>query len=318
MDALFYILLGAFVLFLTGLLYLLMRYANQILYPKTKSYDSALEKVKKQGYYPEEYINSLDYDSFQLKSNYGYMMHGRVYTNEKNNSGEFSDDFVILIHGITMNIYGALKYLPFFYKKGMNVVVFDLRNHGETGGANTSYGYFEKWDVSTVIDYLHKKFGPNIRIGLHGESMGGTIAMLNMSMDQRVSYGIIDCAFSDLPELLYLKLQQDSRIKSKKMIGFVNLIIKMRAGFSIEDVSPLKELPTIKQPILFIHGSEDTYIPPMMSKAMYAFKMDKKYLYISEGGTHGTAMAANPNRYDEELTTFLNTITEDKKYSLGH
>lgn len=59
MDILLYTLLGALVLFLSYLLYLAFRYTNQILYPKTKSYDSALDKVKKQGYYPEDYINSL-------------------------------------------------------------------------------------------------------------------------------------------------------------------------------------------------------------------------------------------------------------------
>ena len=148
--------------------------------------------------------------------------------------------------------------------------------------------------------------------------MGGTIAMLNMAMDQRISFGIIDCAFSDLAELLLLKLQQDSKIKSKKMIGFVNVLIKMRAGFSIEDVSPLKELPTIKQPLLFIHGSDDTYIPPMMSKAMYAFKMDKKFIYIADGAVHGTSMASDPQRYDEEITSFLNEISKEKQYPLGH
>jgi pimeloyl-ACP methyl ester carboxylesterase len=318
MDIVLYTLLVALVLLLAYLLYLAFRYTNQILYPNTKSYEAALDKVKKQGYYPEDYINSLPYQTFQLKSPYGYMIHGRVYLQSPDSSGERSKNFAIIIHGITMNLYGALKYLPFFYKKGFNVVVFDLRNHGETGGENTSYGYFEKWDLSTVTDYLYKEFGQDITVGLHGESMGGTIAMLNMAMDQRISFGIIDCAFSDLPELLLLKLKQDSRIKSKKMISFVNLLIKIRAGFSIEDVSPLKELPTIKQPLLFIHGSEDTYIPAMMSKAMYAFKMDRKYIYIAEGGVHGTSMATDPRRYDEEITTFLNEIRSDKEYPLGH
>lgn len=318
MDILLYTLLGALVLFLSYLLYLAFRYTNQILYPKTKSYDSALDKVKKQGYYPEDYINSLPYETFQLKSPYGYMIHGRVYLQAPEEGTEASKEFAVLVHGITMNLYGSLKYLPFFFKKGFNVVVFDLRNHGETGGENTSYGYFEKWDLSTVTDYLYREYGQDIQIGLHGESMGGTIAMLNMAMDQRISFGIIDCAFSDLAELLLLKLQQDSKIKSKKMIGFVNVLIKMRAGFSIEDVSPLKELPTIKQPLLFIHGSDDAYIPPMMSKAMYAFKMDKKFIYIADGAVHGTSMASDPQRYDEEITSFLNEISKEKQYPLGH
>jgi len=217
-----------------------------------------------------------------------------------------------------MNIYGALKYLPFFYKKGFNVVVVDLRNHGETGGDNTTYGYFEKWDLKTVTDYLFNRYGEDISVGLHGESMGGTISMLNMALDKRIRFGIIDCAFSDLPELLLLKLKQDTNFSSKKLIMLVNIFIKIRAGFSIEDVSPVKELPTISQPILFIHGSKDDYIPSMMSKAMYSFKMDRKSLYIAEGAEHGESMAIDPDQYDVVITRFLNEVYPEEHYIKGH
>lgn len=308
MEYLFYILLGIVILALLYLVAITLRYVNRIIYPKTKTYDVARERVIKQGYFPEEYISSLPYEPLNLKSPYGYMINGRIYPND-------SKRFIIIVHGITMNIYGALKYLPFFYKKGFNVVVFDLRNHGETGGDTTTYGHFEKWDLSTVTDHLYRVYGNEISVGVHGESMGGTISMLNMAMDKRIRYGIIDCAFSDLPELLLLKLQQDSRLKSKKLIAFVNLFIKIRAGFSIEDVSPLKELPTIHQPILFIHGDQDTYVPMSMTKAMYAFKMDKKYMYIANGGEHATSMAVDPERYNMEITTFLNTVYPDAKFT---
>jgi fermentation-respiration switch protein FrsA (DUF1100 family) len=306
-----FILLGIVILALLYFLSVITRYVNRILYPKTKTYDMAIEKIKKQGYYPEDYIESLSYEPLNLKSPYGYMINGRLYPNESNK-------YVIIVHGITMNIYGALKYLPFFHKKGLNVVVFDLRNHGETGGDNTTYGYFEKWDLKTITDYLYTEYGEGISVGLHGESMGGTISMLNMAMDKRIQYGIIDCAFMDLPDLLLLKLRQDTRLNSKKLIAMVNLFIKMRAGFSIEDVSPVKELPTINQPILFIHGSEDKYVPTVMSKAMYSFKMDKKSLYIVEGAEHGESMAVDPDQYDAEITRFLNEVYPEEHYNKGY
>ncbi|HSR04493.1 MAG TPA: alpha/beta hydrolase [Proteiniclasticum sp.] len=306
-----FILLGIVILIVLYFLSVIMRYVKRILYPKTKTYDMARDKNKRQGYYPEEYINSLSYEPLNLKSAYGYMIKGRLYPND-------SDKYIIIVHGITMNIYGALKYLPFFYKKGFNVVVVDLRNHGETGGDNTTYGYFEKWDLKTVTDYLFNRYGEEISVGLHGESMGGTISMLNMALDKRIRFGIIDCAFSDLPELLLLKLKQDTKLSSKKLIMLVSIFIKIRAGFSIEDVSPVKELPTISQPILFIHGSKDDYIPSVMSKAMYSFKMDRKSLYIADGAEHGESMAIDPDQYDVEITRFLNEVYPEEHYIKGH
>ncbi len=306
------IILGLLLLAILLFVMMAIRYVNRVLYPKTKNDAIAIEKNHSQGYFPEEYIQSLPFEELTLASPYGYIMKGRIYPNNH------SKHYVVIVHGITSNIYGALKFLPFFYKKGFNVVVFNLRNHGDSGGHNTTYGHFEKWDLKAVTDHLYKTFGKDIHVGLHGESMGGTISMLNMAMDQRIEFGIIDSAFSDLPELLLLKFKQDTGIESKKIISFLNLIVKIRSGFSIEDVSPLKELPAITQPILFIHGDEDTYIPPKMTKAMYAFKMDKKFLYTVPGGKHGTSMSVNPDRYDEEITGFLNVVYPEQDFKLGH
>lgn len=311
MKYIIFILLAFFLIALFLIIYTGIRYVNRVLYPKTKSNLKAIEKIESQGYFPKDYIESLPYDELNVQSPYGYMMTGRVYPNT-------SKHYVIIVHGISMNIYGGLKYLSFFHKKGFNVVVFDLRNHGNTGGQNTTYGHFEKWDLRAITDYIYKTYGSDIHVGLHGESMGGTIAMLNMAMDKRIDFGVIDSAFSDLPELLLLKFKQDTGIDSKKLIAFLNLIIKFRSGFTIEDVSPLKELPSISQPILFIHGDEDTYIPPKMTKAMYAFKMDQKFLYMAKEGIHGTAMGVDPDRYDEELTQFLNVVYPKENFTLGH
>ncbi len=311
LEYVIFIILGLFLIAVVFFVFKGMKYVNRVLYPKTKNDSTAIEKIRGQGYYPEEYIESLSFEEMTLQSPYGYMLNGRIYPNNSNH-------YVIIVHGITMNIYGALKFLPFFYKKGFNVVVFNLRNHGDSGGQNTTYGHFEKWDLRAVTDHLYKAYGKDIHVGLHGESMGGTISMLNMAMDQRIEFGVIDSAFSDLSELLLLKFKQDTGIESKKIISFLNLLVKMRSGFTIEDVSPLKELPAISQPILFIHGDEDTYIPPKMTKAMYAFKMDKKYLYIAEGGIHGTAMSVNPKRYDEELTAFLNIVYPGEDFKPSH
>lgn len=301
-----FLLIFLFLIFITGI-----RYVNRVLYPKTKSDLIAKQKNQSQGYFPEEYIESLPFEELTLQSPYGYIMKGRIYPNDSNH-------YVIIVHGITMNIYGALRFLPFFYKKGFNVVVFNLRNHGDSGGHNTTYGHFEKWDLRAVTDHLYRTYGKNIHVGLHGESMGGTISMLNMAMDERIEFGVIDSAFSDLSELLLLKFKQDTGIESKKIISFLNVIVKIRSGFTIEDVSPLKELPAISQPILFIHGDKDTYIPPKMTKAMYAFKMDKKFLYMVEGGVHGTSMSVDPDRYDKEITTFLNVVYPGEDFKSGY
>ena len=306
-----YTIIVLFIILIIFLVIISVRYAGRVLYPNTRSYEEAKDNVTKQGYFPEAYIESLPYEKLDIRSPYGYIMKGRIYRND-------SKKFVIIVHGITMNIYGALKYLPFFYKKGFNVVVFDQRNHGLTSGPNTTYGYFEKWDLRSITDHLFDHYGADISVGLHGESMGGAISVLNMAIDKRIDFGVIDCAFSDLPETLLMRFIEESHLNSKKMINFVNLFIKRNAGFSIEDVSPIREIPGIEKPILFIHGQKDTYVPSTTTKTMYAFKLHNKYLYLAKDGEHATSMATDPDQYDEELTRFLNAVYPESDFKEAH
>ena len=311
MKYVFYIILILLAVFILFLVTISVKYVNRVLYPKTKSYQEAKEKVISQGFFPEEYIDSLPFEELLIKSPYGYILHGRLYPND-------SKKYVIIVHGITMNIYGALKYLPFFYKKGFNVVVFDQRYHGLTAGPNTTYGYFEKWDLHNITDYLFTTYGSDISVGLHGESMGGGISVLNMGIDKRVDFGVIDCAFSDLPELFSMMLADELHIHSKKLLSFINLFIRQSSGFSIDEVSPIKEIPSIEKPMLFIHGEKDTYIPVKMAKIMYAFKLHNKYLYLAKDGEHATSMASDPDRYDVELTKFLNVVYPESHFVEAH
>jgi alpha-beta hydrolase superfamily lysophospholipase len=69
---------------------------------------------------------------------------------------------------------------------GFNVVLFDLRHHGESESARTlmSYGPIEARDFVAAVNYARSR--PDVdgqRIGAFGISMGGNIAL----------YGIPDC-----------------------------------------------------------------------------------------------------------------------------
>ncbi|MFT6411105.1 MAG: alpha/beta superfamily hydrolase, partial [Flavobacteriales bacterium] len=75
-----------------------------------------------------------------------------------------------------------LKYAEAFVDLGLNVVVFDLRAHGQSGGENCTYGYCEKHDVSSIIDWLTAS-GVEGQIGLYGTSLGGAIALQTAAID---------------------------------------------------------------------------------------------------------------------------------------
>ncbi|MGQ0453143.1 alpha/beta hydrolase, partial [Bacillus sp. SS-TM] len=102
--------------------------------------------------------------------------------------------FFIQSIGETVNKINSVKYANLFLKRGYNVLIYDHRRHGKTGGKTTSYGYYEKHDLKSVVDWLKNRFGTNITLGIHGESMGAaTLLQYAGLVEDGADFYIADC-----------------------------------------------------------------------------------------------------------------------------
>lgn len=64
------------------------------------------------------------------------------------------------------------------HKQGINVVMFDMRNSGESQKALTTIGYNRAYDLLGAYDYILNKNDVNNDVVLHGFSMGAVATIL--------------------------------------------------------------------------------------------------------------------------------------------
>src|ERR1700744_1053859 len=84
-----------------------------------------------------------------------------------------SDKTILICHGITSNKAIQLSLSRGFVPHGYNVLIFDFRAHGESGGQITSFGDVERRDVLGAVRYLQEHRTPSAQhIYGVGESMG--------------------------------------------------------------------------------------------------------------------------------------------------
>ena len=90
-----------------------------------------------------------------------------------------SDRTVVIVHGYADSRIGALAWAePIVRQVGCNVLVFDLRGHGESEGAFTTAGLRERFDVEQVVNQLRAmRPGETSQLFLLGTSMGAAIAL---------------------------------------------------------------------------------------------------------------------------------------------
>jgi uncharacterized protein len=248
-------------------------------------------------------IQTWKREEIHIRSPHGYDLFGYFYPVID------SRKIVILSHGITGSLYGSMKYMPLFRQHGFNIVIYDNRFHGRSGGKACSFGILEKFDLKAVVDWAIAQVGPEPVIGTHGESLGAAITLQHASIDPRLAFAISDCSFSNLDQLFHIRLGKDYHLPPFPVLPLCGWFARMLLGFNYLDASPIKEISVVKTPILFIHGDKDAYIPPSMSIDMHQQKTcGFRGIYLAKGAKHASSLVIDRNEYRRQVDKFLTAI----------
>jgi pimeloyl-ACP methyl ester carboxylesterase len=278
-------------------------FSRLIIYPQVLPYEETYQHDVENGRLNEAEFQSWPKEEFMIRSPYGYDLYAMYLPNGQ------SQRTIVISHGITWSLYGSVKYAALFYKRGFNVLLYDLRNHGRSGGKNTSFGFYERKDLQAVVDAAFARLGPEGKVATLGESLGAATTLQHAGIDTRISFAIADCSFSNLRDLLAYRLKVEYHLPPFPFLALANLFTRLIGGWQFSQASPDHDIPEIHTPIFFIHGDADTYIPPEMSVGMYEKKcVGYRKLYLSPNAEHAGSLVTNPIEYDQQITAFLSDI----------
>ena len=240
-------------------------------------------------------------ESYIISGMDGYLLHcERVLTDPQ------SRKYVILTHGYTSNRYGTVKYIPTYQKLGYNCIIYDCRDHGANEETACSIGNFEAQDLLRVIEDTYSRYGEDIELGLHGESMGSATSLGVLKYRPKVRFVVADCGFTNLYELI--------REGYRNMhIGFmlepVNATLRRVYHFDLKDTSPRDALKGNQVPICLIHGKEDKFIDPSNSEELAKATAGYCELHLIDGATHAKSRKVlGEEAYTKIVREFLENI----------
>jgi pimeloyl-ACP methyl ester carboxylesterase len=83
----------------------------------------------------------------------------------------------IFLHGNASSKLEGENYAGTYLPLGINVLSFDFNGCGNSDGDLITFGWKEKEDLQTVVNYL-ESLGNVSKIGIFGRSMGAATAIL--------------------------------------------------------------------------------------------------------------------------------------------
>jgi fermentation-respiration switch protein FrsA (DUF1100 family) len=176
---------------------------------------------------------------------------------------------------------------------GFNVLAFDFRAHGESGGQLTTFGAEEKKDVLGAVRWVRENHPSESRkiFGV-GASMGAAAliaAAADPSADGQAIAAIATYACYDDMGRLSHDLTSDyfERPLSTLLERLAVPVASAQVGTDITAFAPARVAPDVwPRPILFIHGEQDQVIPFARGQALFDAAAQPKYRIWFEKGSH--------------------------------
>lgn len=219
---------------------------------------------------------------------------------------------IIYLHGVGDCRIGGVEMSAFFYGQGFNVLLYDSRHHGESGGRYCTYGFFEKHDVSTAIDYLQQRSDLDLgKVGLFGTSMGAAVAIQAAAIDMRIGAVVSEASFTTLRSIAVDYQRRLIKLPWHFLRNVALARSQRVAGFKARLVSPVDDVKRLHCPILFVHGSRDTFIDAQYSKQLFEASPEPKQLLVIDGADHNNVWEVGGERYRQALTSFLNSALRE-------
>lgn len=222
-----------------------------------------------------------------------------------------SDKTIILAHGYTSNSFQfdekAIDMIKSFIDNGYNMLTFDFRASGLSGGKTSTVGYYEQNDLLGAINYVKQQGSKHIV--LLGVSMGASTSIITASKSKDVDAVIADTPFSNLKSYLNEGLPKWSHIPA--ILNQPTLLAaRLFSGVDVSKVDSLKALKDLSpRPLLLIHSANDPTISISNSRELYSsyskIAGDKTELWETDVNKHVGSYSAHPEEYMTKVFEFL-------------
>lgn len=180
----------------------------------------------------------------------------------------WGDRAIILVHGIDSHGWDGsqVEITQAYLKAGFNVLVFDLRGHGRSGGKQLGLGWQERGDLKSAVNLLIRRgFEPGL-IGVHGTSYGAATALLTAAITPEIGAVVADSSFADVRDIMDTEIANRARVPVWLIKLFLRPGLELMAwlvyNLELDVIAPVQAVSQIApRQILFIHGQEDKTIP---------------------------------------------------------
>lgn len=220
--------------------------------------------------------------------------------------GADTHTIAVMCHGSFLSKGELAPVAYLLWQHGISSVLFDFRGHGQSVGGTTSFGYHEKDDVVSVLEWI-KKRDPEARIILIGSSMGAVAAAIAWAENPELADALVlDSAYANLGKAVggwWRFIGGNALALFLSPAVWLSVLILGFNPFTVKLPEYLEKLRG--KPVLFMHGTDDPVASAKQAgKNLYALGPGVEAVWF-QGCSHSEGRWEQPTIYRGALLRFL-------------
>ncbi len=221
------------------------------------------------------------------------------------------DRAIVFVHGRAQNRVASSfrpdRIAPLFLSRGWDVLLFDLRGHGESEGERYSLGQYEPRDIVAAVDFAASKAGiPKGRVAVVGESLGAGSAIMTVQLDPAIGPVVTDSAYADGYTVVSEVGTNYTGLPSWFTPG-IAVVSRLFFGLDVWSVRPAEVVRAHPERAwLFIQCADDRTVFPHHGTDLKAASANPATeLWMAPGCDHVKAFTQHPAEWERRVIAFL-------------
>lgn len=196
----------------------------------------------------------------------------------------------------------------FWHNNGCSVLYPEQRGQGSSGGDYIGFGLLERYDCLQWANWISEYTNTDLPVYLAGVSMGATTVLMTAGFELPSNvHGIMaDCGFTSPHAIWKHVVEKNLRMSYGIYSAAANDLCRKRINVGANDYSTIEAMQNCKTPVLFIHGTDDKFVPIEMTYENYKACNAEKRLLIVPGAEHGMSYTVDKEKYEKTTLEFWN------------
>lgn len=194
----------------------------------------------------------------------------------------------------------------FWQEQNCCVLYAEQRGQGASGGDYMGFGLLERYDCLDWLEWIDLQTFDYLPVYLAGVSMGATTVLMASALDlpENVCGILADCGFTSVHAIWKHVMGDNLHLNYSVHGPIADRMCRKKIHSGTKEHSTTEALQSCQIPVLFVHGTEDRFVPVEMTYENYRACSAPKRLFIVPGAGHGMSYFVDRSGYEQETKEF--------------